>query len=196
MNETYDIGELSFCNQILRLGTNKLLLQNDQFCALGLLCLQLRDLIRNLDLVISARLNALLCIPDRLQDRSAIIEVVRIEVLLLSKFRQQDANLIRYVANSIICGCLAPVGKLGCDGKALFPSSFVGLDEVVLGFDQLVKLLAQFWLGDAAKGAEAETMTRRARARFLLAGSDRERAVPAEREKLAPAHILLGESRL
>jgi hypothetical protein len=109
--------------------------------------------------VVSARLYALLRIPDCLQDSSAIIEVVRIEVLLFAEFRQQYTNLVRDIANSIVGGSLAPIGKLGSDGKTFFCCGFVGLDQVVLGFYQLVQLLAQFGLDGSAEGTKAEAMT-------------------------------------
>lgn len=109
--------------------------------------------------MVSARLYALLRVSDCLQDSSAIIEVMRIKVFLLAEFREQHTNLVRDVADGVVGGCLAPVGKLGCDGKTFFCCGFVGLNQVVLGFYQLVELLAQFWLNGSAEGAEAETMT-------------------------------------
>merc|ERR1711977_629334 len=130
-----NVGQLSLSNQILRLSTNKLLLQRNQLGALRLLNFQLRNLIRNLRFVVTTWLHALLRVPNRLQDRPAIIEVMRIQVLLL-----------------------AQVGELSCDGESLLAGCFVALDQVVLGFDQLVELLAEFGLHGAAEGAEAEAM--------------------------------------
>ena len=52
---------------------------------------------------------------------------------------------------------------------------------MVFGFDQFVKLLAQFWLNGSAEGAEAEAMARSAGgARVLFIRSDGECAVPEE----------------
>lgn len=175
----YNIRQLCLCNQILRFCSNKLLLQSNQLCAFWLLCLELGNLVCDLCLVVSAGLDTLLRIPDRLQDCSAIVQVVCIEVLLFAKFGQQDANLVGDIADSIVGCSFAPVRELACDGEALFASSFVALDEVVLRLDELVELFTQLWLNSAAEGAEAEAMTS-ARGAGVLVGADREGSIPAK----------------
>jgi hypothetical protein len=105
---------------------------------------------------------------------------VCIEILLFTKFRQQNTNLVRDVADCFVCGGFAPVGQLTCDGETLFASSFVALNEVVLGFDELVELLAQLWLDCAAERAEAEAMTSGRGGAGVLVRTDGECAVPVE----------------
>ena len=65
------------------------------------------------------------------------------------------------------------------DGEALFASSFVALDEVILRLDELVELFTQLWLNSAAEGAQAEAMTS-ARGAGVLVGADREGSIPAK----------------
>jgi len=72
--------------------------------------------------MVSARLNTLLRIPDRLQDSPAIVNIMGIEVFLLADFRQQNTNLVGDVGDGVIGGGLAPVGELGRDGEAFFAS--------------------------------------------------------------------------
>ena len=137
---TNNVGQLSFSNQVFCLCSDEFLLQRDQFRAFWLLGLQLRHLIHDLSFVVSRGLNALLGIADGLQDGTAIIDVVCIQVLLLTKLREQYAYLVGDVGDRIVGGRLAPVGKLGCDGQTLFACSLIVGDQVVFGFDELVEL--------------------------------------------------------
>lgn len=91
---TDNVGQLSFSNQVFCLCSDELLLQRDQFRAFWLLGLQLRHLIHDLCFVVSGGLNALLSIADGLQDGTAIIDVVCVQVLLLTKLREQYAYLV------------------------------------------------------------------------------------------------------
>lgn len=102
---------------------------------------------------------------------------MRIVFLLLADLRQQNSNLVGDVADGVIRGGLAPVGDLGRDADALFRGGFVGLDEVVLGLDQLVELLAELGLDGAAEGAQTEAMAG-AGAGTVLIRADGESAIP------------------
>lgn len=138
---TYDIGKLGLGHQVLRLCSNQLLLQDHQSRVLRLLHLKLVDLILDLLSVVPARLDTLLRVSDRLQDRPGIIQVVRIDVLLLAQLAEQHTNLVGKLGDGIISGLLAPVGELCANGETLFAGGFVGADEVVLGLDEAEELL-------------------------------------------------------
>jgi len=81
-----------------------------------------------------------------------------IEVLLFAKLGEQDTNFVGDIADRLVRGGLAPVGELACDGETLLAGCFIALDQVVLGLDKLVQLLAQLGLNSTAEGAEAEAM--------------------------------------
>lgn len=181
-NKTYNIGQLSLGDQILRLSSDKFLLQCNQLRALWLLDLQLCNLVRDLSFVVSAGLHALLGIPDGLQDGSAIIDVVCIQILLLAQLGKKNANLVGDIADGIIVCSLAPIGELSCDGETLLACGFVALDQTVLGLDQLVELLAELGLNGSTKGAEAEAMTgARCGRGAVLVGTDGECSIPGRR---------------
>lgn len=177
---SYNIGQLSFSNQVLCLCSDQLLLQSDQFRALGFLGLQLGDLVHELRFVVSGWLHALLGVTDGLQDSTAVIEVMRIQVLLLAKLGEQHTNLVGDVRDRIVVRGLAPIGKLSCDGQTLLACGLVVRDQVVFGLDELVELLRQLGLDSAAEGAETEAMSRCARGAFLLVGTNGESSIPGE----------------
>ena len=89
--ETYDVGQLSLCDQVLCLGPDKFLLELDNLGTFGLLVLQLRYFIRDLSLVIPARLHRALGVPNLLQDAAIIFQVLREYILLLAQLRQENA---------------------------------------------------------------------------------------------------------
>lgn len=65
-----------------------------------------------------------------------------IEILLLADFGEENANLIRDVADSIIgCG-LAPLRELAGDGDTFFTGGLVALNEVVFRLDEFEEFLA------------------------------------------------------
>jgi hypothetical protein len=146
----YDISQLRLSHQILRLRPDQLLLELRDLRALRLLVLQLLDLIRNLALVIPARLHRALRIPDLLQHAPVVFQVLREHVFLLAQLGQQHPKLVRDVRDGVVARRLAPVGKLGCDGDAFPAGGLVGADAVVLALDDFEQLLAEFWLLDAA----------------------------------------------
>jgi hypothetical protein len=67
---------------------------------------------------------------------------VCIQILLFTQFGKQNTNLVGDIADGIVRGGFAPVGELTCDGETFLAGTFVALDEVVLGLDKLVELLA------------------------------------------------------
>ncbi|KAF4512605.1 hypothetical protein G6O67_001722 [Ophiocordyceps sinensis] len=200
---TYDIGQLRLGHQVLSLGPNKLLLQDDQLGALGLLALELGDLVGNLDLAVAARLDALFCVANRLEAAAGLVEGVRVRVLLLAHLAQDDANLVRDVVDSVISRLLAPVGELLGDGDALTAGRLVSRDEIVFRLDEAEQLARQLRLdgtaervegeaGASARGAGASARGAGASARGagggalvgLAAGADGEGAVPAEKGRI------------
>lgn len=179
---TYDIGELRFSNQILRLGPDQLLLQDHQLGTLGLLQLQLGDLIGNLRLVVPTRLDALLDVPNGLQDTARVIQGVGIGVLLLADLAENNAHLVRDVRDGIIARLFAPLRQLGCDRNPLAPGSLVGRDEVVLGLDQSVELAGELGLDLSSERGEGELGAggvRRGRRRVVTV-ADGEGSIPGE----------------
>ncbi len=180
---TYDISKLCFRNQVLRLRADQLLLQRDKFRTLRLLRLQLRNLIRDLRFMIPTRLHALLRIPDLLQHRPAIVQIMRIRILLLSELAQEDAHLVAHVRDGLIVGSLAPVRELAGDGDPFLAGGFVRGYEVVFVFDELVELFGELGLDGAAEGGEVEDMSRCGTAGAgTFVGPDGKGAIPIEGE--------------
>lgn len=152
----YDIRQLGFGNQVLCLGADKLLLKDHESRTLGLLHLELGNLVGNLILAIAARLHALLRVANVLQNTPGVVQRVSILLLLLAKLAQDDANLVRNVRDGGVVGLLAPLGQLGGDGGALAAGGLVGVDEVVLALDDLVELARELGLDVSAEGVEGE----------------------------------------
>lgn len=73
MGDTYDIGQLGLSDQVLCLSPNELLLQHHNSRAVGLLQLQLLDIIGDLALSVPTRLYALLGISDRLENSARVV---------------------------------------------------------------------------------------------------------------------------
>jgi len=61
-----------------------------------------------------------------------------IQILLLSKFRQQNTNLVRNIADGVIVGGFTPIGELACNREPLLTRCFMGLNQMVFGLDELV----------------------------------------------------------
>lgn len=138
--QTYDILQLSFSDQVLRLGSNELLLKHNKPGTLGLLHLQLRNVVGNLVLAVTARLDTLFGVADGFQYAPGVVEGVRILVLLLAKLAEDDAYLVRDVRDGLIVGLFAPFGELSGDGDAFAAGGLVSGDEVVLALDEAVEL--------------------------------------------------------
>lgn len=179
---THNIRQLRLRHKVLRLRSDQFLLQRHELCALGLLALQLRNLVRNLSLAIPARLHALLGVADLLQRRAGIVHRMRIPVLLLAHLGHDDADLVADIADSLVTSLLAPFGQLGADGHALAACGLVRRDQVVGRLDQLVELAGQLGLDGAAQRGEAEADAVRARRgagpAVVLTRADGEGAIP------------------
>lgn len=93
-SNTHNIRQLRLSNQVLRLGSNKLLLQHHQPRALGLFGLELCNLLGDLGLAVAARLHALLRVTDRLEGTPAVVQRMRVVVLLLAYLREDHADLV------------------------------------------------------------------------------------------------------
>jgi len=114
----------------------------DDLGALWLLVLQLRYLVRDLGLVVPARLNRALGIPDLLQNTAVVFQILGKDIFLLSQLREQHPELIRYVRDRVVARSLAPVRQLGGDRDTFAAGAFVGANSVVLTLDYLKELLA------------------------------------------------------
>ena len=114
----------------------------DDLGALRFLVFQLLDLVGDLGLVISTRLDGALGIPDLLQDPAIFFQVLGKRIFLLSQFGQENSQLIGNVRDRIIAGGFAPVGKLRGNGDTLAAGGFVSPDGMVFTLDDLVELLA------------------------------------------------------
>lgn len=168
----------------LRLRPHELLFELDQLGTLGFLVFQPLNLLGHLGLVVSTRLDGTLGVANLLQDGTIILEVLSKQILLLAHLGQQDADLVGDVGDGVIARGLAPVGDLGGDGDSFARGGLVGADGMVLGFDDLEELLAEFGLLHAAQGGHGEAVLGRAllgggRIMALL-GPDGKRAVPGE----------------
>lgn len=186
--ETHDIRQLSLGNQVLRLGPDELLLKDDKPGALGLLGLDLGDLIRDLALPVAAGLDALLGVADLLHGPARVVEGVGVVVLLLADLAEDDADLVADVADGLVARLLAPLGQLARDADALLARGLVRADDVVGRLDQLVQLARQLRLDGAAQrgqreahavGRPAAAARGRAGGAAGLAGADGEIAVPS-----------------
>lgn len=151
---TYDVGKLGLGDEVLSLSADKLLLEDDNLGALGLLQLQLLDLVGNLGLVVTTGLDALLGVADSLENATAVINGVGVGVLLLTNLAQDDTNLVRDITDGFIASVLTPVGQLSSNGDALAASSLVGIDQVVLRLDELEELAGELRLRLAAERVE------------------------------------------
>lgn len=98
----------------------------------------------------------MLGITNLLQDNARLFQVLRKQILLLGDFGKEDTKLITDVADGIILSALTPFAKLVSDDLALFGGLLVCADGVVLRLDELVELLRQFGLTQAAKAAHVK----------------------------------------
>ena len=162
---TYNVGKLSLCDQVLSLSSHKFLLKSDKSGTGRFLVLELGNLITDLRFVVAAGLYTTLGVSDLLQDTSVVLQVLRIEVLLFTDLGHQHADLVGQVGDGVIVGRLAPVRELRRDRDTFPTSGLVGTDSVVLGLDELEQLLGQVRLSHATECAHGEGMLGR-----LLAG--------------------------
>lgn len=95
--------------------------------------------------------NARLGIPDLLQNTPRVLQVLREQILLLRNLGEQDAQLVRDVADGLILGALAPLAQLGRDALALAAGLLVGAYGMVFRLDQGAQLLGQLGLVEAAE---------------------------------------------
>jgi hypothetical protein len=137
---TYDICELRLSNQVLGLGSDHFLLQSDNSGALWLPHLRLLDVIEDLLLVVSAGLNALLGVSDCFQKSAGVVDVMRIDVLLLAQLCENNPNLVGELRDGIVTSLFAPFGELGSDVNTLLACNFVCTDQVVFSLDELKQL--------------------------------------------------------
>ena len=107
---TNNIGQLRFCDQVLSLCSDELLLKDWQLWAGRLFVLQLLDLVADLGLLVSAWLHTLLSVSDLLQDATIVFQILRKQILLLANLRHDHTKLIGDVTDSIVVGGLTPVG--------------------------------------------------------------------------------------
>ena len=177
---TYDVGKLGLSNQVPRLGAHELLLELHELGALGLLVLELLDLVGDLGFGVAAGLHAALGVADLLEQGAVVLKVLRHELLLLAQLRQQDAELVADVRQRLVARRLAPIGQLRGDGDALAARRLNGPDRVVLRLDELEKLLGQFGLLDTPQRGHGEAVTRGilGAGRLALLGADGECAIP------------------
>lgn len=186
---THNIRQLGLGDQILRLSPDELLLEHNQPGALGLLGLQLGNLVRDLALPVAAGLDALLGVADLLHDAAGVVEGVGVVVLLLADLAEDDADLVADVADGLVARLLAPLGQLGRDADALAARGLVRADDVVGRLDQLVQLARQLRLDGAAQRGQREAHAvgpaaaarGRAGAAAGLAGADGKIAMPSVR---------------
>lgn len=188
---TYDVGQLRLSDQILGLRSHQLLLQGHQPHVLRLSHLDPLDLVLDLLSIVAARLDALLGVADGLEDVPGVVEIVRVQVLLLAELAEQDADLVGEVGDGVVVGLLAPLGELRRNGDALLAGGLVGADQIVLGLDESVEPLGELGLADAAEAGEAEAMEADGLSGALLllaAGADGECSIPGGSVSLCCTH--------
>lgn len=183
---THDIRQLGLSHQVLRLSPDELLLEDHEPGALGLLGLDLGDLVRDLALPVAAGLDALLGVADLLHAPAGVVEGVGVVVLLLADLADDDADLVADVADGLVARLLAPLGQLRGDADALLARGLVRADDVVGRLDELVQLARQLRLDGAAQRGQREAhavgpagAAGGAGAAAGLAGADGEIAVPS-----------------
>ena len=81
----YDVGELSFGDEVLRFRADELLLQCDQLRALRLFVLELLDLVGDLGFVVPAWLHRAFGVSDLLQDAPVVLQILSEDIFLLSQ---------------------------------------------------------------------------------------------------------------
>lgn len=176
--QTHNVGQLGLGHEILCFGAHELLLEGEELGTLGLLCLELGNLVGNLGLVVAARLDALFGIANLLEKRPAVVEIVCVEVFLFTHLGKQDADLVGDVADRIIVGLLSPVRELRRNGDTLLSGGLVVGDEMIFRLDQLEELATEFRLNGTTKGRETEAMATRGALFGALVGADRQGAIP------------------
>ena len=130
--------------------------------------------------MIAAGLDTAFGVSDLLQDSPVVFKVLRVEVFLLAKLRQQDTNLVGDIRNGVIVGALAPIRDLGCDGQALSASGFVGGDHMVFSLDDLEELLGELCLIQPAQCCYGKGMLRGLLLIGLALGPNGKCAIPTQ----------------
>ena len=125
-----DVGKLSFGDQRLGLGADELLLEHDDFRAVGFFVFKLRNLIGDLLLAcsihcqhpcplhrkfvartVAARLDRRLDVADALDGHAVLIVAVDILVLEFTNLVYKNTKLVRDIGDIVVAG-LSPDGQL------------------------------------------------------------------------------------
>lgn len=106
-----DVGELGLGDEGLGLGTDELLLEDDNLGGVGLLVLELGNLVGDLLFAVTAGLDRGLDVADALHGDAVLVIAVDVLVLELTNLVQQDAELVGDVGD-ILIGTLTPDGEL------------------------------------------------------------------------------------
>lgn len=106
-----DVGELGLGNEGFGLGTDELLLEDNNLGGVGLLVLELGNLVGDLLLAVTAGLHRGLDVADALHGDAVLVIAVDVLVLELANFVQQDTKLVGDVGD-VLVGTLAPDGEL------------------------------------------------------------------------------------
>ena len=106
-----DVAQLGLGDQALSLGAHQLLLQHHDARAIGLLVLELGDLVRDLLLAVARRLHRRLDVADRLHRDAVLVVAVDELVLQLADLVDQHAELVGHVGD-VVVAVFAPDGEL------------------------------------------------------------------------------------
>ena len=104
------------------------------------------------------RLYTPLCIPNHLHHPPILLQPTRKPILLFPQLTQNHPQLVANVADGLIPGRFPPIAQLTRDADPFAGSGLVGADGVVFGFDELVQLLGEFGLLDAAQRGHGEAV--------------------------------------
>lgn len=106
-----DVGQLGLCDQRLGFGTDQLLLEDDYAGRVGLLVLELGDLIGDFLLAVSAGLDGGFDIADALDGDTILVVAVDELVFELANFVDQDTEFVGNVGDVVITS-FTPDGQL------------------------------------------------------------------------------------
>lgn len=106
-----DVGELGLGDEGLGLGADKLLLEDDNLGGVGLLVLELGNLVGDLLLAVTAGLDRGLDVADALHGDAVLVIAVDVLVLELTNLVEQDTELVGNVGD-VLVGTLTPDGEL------------------------------------------------------------------------------------
>lgn len=157
-----DVGQLGLGNERLGLSTDKLLLEHDNLWAVGLLVLELSDLVGDLLLAVSAWLNGCLDVADALDGDSVLVVAVDELVFQLTNLVDEHTELVGDIGN-VVVAALTPDRQLllcvlarcapldiaflitYCNLHALSSDQLHGAHDVLLHLHQLRELLREVW---------------------------------------------------